>query len=322
MTKLKKITAAALAAALLLALTACGAAAETEADRSLKIVTTVFPEYDWTRELLGENPAGAELTLLLQNGVDMHSYQATVDDIVTISSCDLFIYVGGESDAWVDDALREATNADMKVLNLLDILGDAAVEEELVEGMEGDADTGEAETDEHVWLSLRNAQLFCREIAAALAELDPANADVYSANLEAYAASLAQLDGEYSAAVDAAGGGTLLFADRFPFRYLTDDYDLEYFAAFAGCSAETQASFETVVFLADKADELGLPCVLIIDGSDGKLAKTVAANTQSGGKQILTLNSMQSVTAEDIAGGATYLSIMTDNLEVLKTALA
>ncbi|MCD8192837.1 MAG: metal ABC transporter substrate-binding protein [Oscillospiraceae bacterium] len=319
---MKKITAAVIAAALLLALTACGTAAETEADRSLKIVTTIFPEYDWTRELLGENPAGAELTLLLQNGVDMHSYQATVDDIVTISSCDLFIYVGGESDAWVDDALREATNADMKVLNLLDILGDAAVDEELVEGMEGDAGEGEAETDEHVWLSLRSAQLFCREIAAALAEFDPANADVYSANLEAYAADLAQLDGEYSEAVAAAGSGTLLFADRFPFRYLTDDYDLEYFAAFAGCSAETQASFETVVFLAGKADELGLPCVLIIDGSDGKLAETVAANTQSGGKQILTLNSMQSVTAEDIAGGATYLSIMTDNLEVLKTALA
>ncbi|HOG02314.1 MAG TPA: metal ABC transporter substrate-binding protein, partial [Clostridia bacterium] len=241
------------------------------------------------------------------------------------SGCDLFIYVGGESDAWVDDALKEAVNKNMIVLNLMDILGERAKAEETVEGMQAEEEEGEAgeepEYDEHVWLSLRNASVFCDAIAGALATLDPGNAETYRANCEAYIEKLGALDAGYESAVQNAKLKTVLFADRFPFRYLADDYGLTYYAAFVGCSAETEASFETVVFLAGKADELGLPAVLVIENSDGKIAKAIASNISNPDIPILTMDSMQSVTSADAAGGKTYLGIMQGNLETLRRAL-
>ena len=292
----------------------------------LEIVTTIFPEYDWVREILGDNPGNAELTMLLDNGVDLHSYQPTAADILKISTCDIFIYVGGESDEWVEDALKEATNKDMIVIDLLDTLGDSVKEEEVVEGMEGEEEEesgGEEgpEYDEHVWLSLKNAAVFCDAITDALAQADAANADTYRANAESYKSRIAALDAEYQSAVAAGARKTLLFGDRFPFRYLVDDYGLSYYAAFVGCSAETEASFETVTFLADKLDELGLGSVMIIDGSDGEIAETIIENTEKKDQEILTLDSMQSTTSEDIASGTTYISIMEKNLAVLKQAL-
>ena len=268
-----------------------------------------------------------DLTMLLDNGVDLHSYQPTADDIMKISDCDLFIYVGGESDAWVEDALKEAVNKDMKVINLLDVLGNSVKEEEVVEGMEAeeeeeeDGADEEPEYDEHVWLSLRNAKVLCKAIADYLAEIDTENADTYQDNEKAYADKLDELDKKYRETLDSASQKTLLFGDRFPFRYMVDDYGLSYYAAFVGCSAETEASFETITFLAGKTDELGLKNIMTIEKSDQKIAKTIIRNTKGKNQGILTLDSMQSTTSDDVKKGATYFSIMENNLNVLQKAL-
>ncbi len=299
--------------------------ASQNGSKTLKIVTTIFPEYDWVREILGDKADNAELTILLDNGVDLHSYQPTADDIIKISDCDLFLYVGGESDGWVEDALKEAINKDMQVINLLDVLGEQVKEEDIVEGMEVEEeeseDEDEPEYDEHVWLSLKNAKTLCNAIADALETTDPANKDAYAANAAAYLEKLVALDGEYQTVVDNASRNTVLFGDRFPFRYLVDDYGLNYYAAFVGCSAETEASFETISFLSGKVDELGLPCVLTIEGTQHKIAETIVQNTAEKNQSILTLDSMQSITSTDAANGTTYLSIMESNLDVLKQAL-
>ena len=294
-------------------------------DTKLSIVTTIFPEYDWVREIVGEKADHAEITMLLDSGVDLHSYQPTAADMIKISDCDLFIYVGGESDRWVADALQEAVNKDMVVLNLLDVLGDRVEEEKIVEGMEADEEKGEEdgpEYDEHVWLSLKNAETLCSAISDALQQIDPANKDTYAANAAAYTQKLAALDAEYQAAVDTAARKTILFGDRFPFRYLADDYGLSYYAAFVGCSAETEASFETVSFLARKVDELNLPCVLTIEGAQHKIAETIVQNTAEKNQRVLVMDSMQATTAQDAANGTTYLSVMEQNLSVLNEALS
>ena len=299
-----------------------GPQAGSAADEKIRIVTTIFPEYDWVREILGDKADSAEITMLLDNGVDLHSYQPTADDLIRISDCDLFVYVGGESDEWVEDALKSAANRDRKVINLLEILGDSVKEEETVEGMqEEEEDHEEKEYDEHVWLSLKNAQTLVGAISAALQELDPDNKDTYAANADAYGQKLSALDAEYQKAVSAGTYKTLLFGDRFPFRYLVDDYGLSYYAAFAGCSAESEASFETVSFLARKVDEGKLPCVLTIEGKNHKIAETIVQNTAGKNQKILTMDSMQSTTSQDVANGTTYLSLMAKNLDVLKEAL-
>ena len=504
-------------------LAGCGkknAAEKGESDSNkLSVVTTIFPEYDWVKEILGDKAGSTDLTMLLSSGVDLHSYQPTADDIVKISDCDLFIYVGGESDKWVDDALKEATNKDMKVIDLLEVLGDSVKTEETVEGMqetehahdhskevstfeddevqdrslsdwagdwqsaypfaldgtlddafaamaeegemtadeyktyyqngyktditnidiegdhieftyedgkkvgsdykyvgyyiqnwstgtkaamyrfeavdrtsgapvyiefndhmiepataerfhirmsnesfdaivdpenswptffpadmtgeeicehmeghdhdedeehkheEGEEHEHEEEKDEHVWLSLKNAEVLVNAISASLQELDPDNKATYAANSSAYIEKLSALDGEYQAAVDAATYQTVLFGDRFPFRYLVDDYGLSYYAAFVGCSAETEASFETISFLAKKVDELGLPCVLTIEGAQHKIGETIVQNTAEKNQKVLTMDSMQSTTSKDVKNGTTYLSVMEQNLSVLKEAL-
>lgn len=291
------------------------------------IVTTIFPEYDWVREILGGEASRADVSMLVDSGVDIHSFQPSVDDILKVSTCDLFICVGGESDEWVEGALAEAMNKDMRVIKLLDVLGDRAKEEERVEGMEaekeheGEEEEDEPELDEHVWLSLKNARVFVSAIADVICELDPEHADAYRANAAAYSDKLSALDAEYQAAVSAATFDTLLFGDRFPFRYMVDDYGLKYFAAFAGCSAETEASFQTITFLSRKADELSLRTILAIEGSDRRIAETIAQNTAAKDQKIVVLDSMQSVTARDAKNGLTYLSVAKNNLEALKEAL-
>ncbi len=334
-------------------LSACGAKdfSQSGGEDKLQIVTTIFPEYDWVMNVLGSNPAKAEVTMLLDNGVDLHSFQPTADDIMKISFCDMFIYVGGESDEWVEDALKEAVNKDMVVINLLKVLGDSVKEEELVEGMqeeehehehahedgaeeeehEHEHEDGaeeeeheheeETEYDEHVWLSLKNAAKLTEYISKELERIDEKNAETYKKNAEDYIAKLSGLDERYTEVSSNAAVKTLLFGDRFPFRYLTDDYGLSYYAAFAGCSAETEASFETIMFLAGKADELSLNAVMTIEGKDHRIAETIVENTESKDQQILTMDSMQSVTSKDVEGGTTYLSLMEDNLSVLSEAL-
>ena len=313
---------------LICSMTGCGASKPVEkpdTSKKISIVTTIFPEYDWVSQIVGDTDS-VEIKLLLDKGVDLHSYQPTADDIVKVASCDLFIYVGGESDEWVEDALAEATNKDMKVINLLEALGDSVKEEEVIEGMEAEEEEEETEEeepeyDEHVWLSLSNAQVLCNVIADTLSEIDSANAESYKANAASYCDKLITLDAEYVKAVSAGTKDTLLFADRFPFRYLVDDYGLNYYAAFVGCSAETEASFETILFLANKVDELGLSSIMQIESADGRIAETVKQATSAGDQQILTMDSMQSATMNDVKNGTTYLSIMEKNLEVLKEAL-
>lgn len=299
--------------------------------KSVSVVATVFPVYDWTRQIIGKDQEGrVALTLLLDKGTDLHNYQPTVEDIYKISTCDIFIYVGGESDKWVLDALAQSTNPNRKVLCLMDLLGSAAREEETLEGMEeheeedhdhedGDHDEG-PEYDEHIWLSLRNANLLCGKIEAALEEIDPQGKDSYAKNCKAYTEKLTALDKSYAEAVEAAPRKTLLFADRFPFLYMAKDYGLQCFAAFSGCSAESE-SFETVNFLVNKVNELSLPYVMKIEGPDTSLAETVISNSRAKNAQILELNSIQSVTAQQVSEGATYYGIMEQNLEVLKQAL-
>ncbi len=310
--------------------TESGAASKGEnaSKEPLQIVTTIFPEYDWVQNVLGENPAGAEVTMLLDNGVDLHSFQPTAEDIMKISKCDLFIYVGGESDGWVDDALKEATNKNMQVINLLDVLGNEVKEEEVVEGMEAEEEEEESgeeeegpEYDEHVWLSLRKAEVLVNAIGDAMQKADPENAETYKSNAESYVEKLKSLDDDYTKAVSEGSKDTLLFGDRFPFRYMVDDYGLKYYAAFVGCSAETEASFETISFLSKKVDELSLNSVMTIEGKEHKIAETIVQNTASKDQKTLTLDSMQSTTKEDVKNGASYLSIMENNLEVLKEAL-
>ena len=292
--------------------------------KELSVVATVFPAYDWARQLIGENEDHVALTLLLDKGTDLHNYQPTVEDIYKISTCDLFIYVGGESDKWVPDALAQATNKDMQVVCLLEALGSAAKEEEALEGMEEEEEEGEdegPEYDEHVWLSLRNARILCGALRDTLLTIDPDGGDVYRSSFDHYDAALAELDAAYAAAIGSASRKTLLFADRFPFRYLAEDYDLTCWAAFSGCSAETEASFETVNFLVGKVDELGLPCVMVLEGGETRLAETIIENSAAKNARVLSLNSLQSVTAKGVEEGITYLGVMESNLEVLKTAL-
>lgn len=300
-------------------LTACSVE-ENKGEGKLKIVTTNFAEYDWVRNIIGSSEA-FEITML-GGGVDMHSYQPTATDIITISDCDMFVYVGGESDAWVTDVLQGNINENMEIITLMDILGDKAKTEEIVEGMQEESEEdGEEEYDEHVWLSLRNASEFCNHIEKSLEKLDPDNKDSYETNLQNYTQKLSELDKKYTDAVSNAKTKTLLFGDRFPFRYMTEDYGIEYYAVFAGCSAETEASFDTITFLAHKADELSLNCVITIDGSDKKIAETIIENTKTKSQKILTLDSMQSVTMTDIENGEMYLSVMEQNLSVLSQAL-
>jgi zinc transport system substrate-binding protein len=327
---MKRITAI-ITAAVMLACCLCGCGANTvtaENDNRLKIVTTIFPEYDWVMNILGDKAGDAQVTMLLDNGVDLHSYQPTAQDIMKISTCDLFIYVGGESDEWVEDALKEATNKDMRVINLLDALGDKIKEEEIVEGMEAEEEEADAEEeeeepeyDEHVWLSLKNAQICCDAICEKICEADNSNAQNYRDNTKAYNKKLSDLDAQYKSTVDEAKYHTLLFGDRFPFRYMTDDYGLDYYAAFVGCSAETEASFETIVFLSNKTDELSLPAIMTIEGTEHRIAETIRDNTNNKDQKILTLDSMQSVTKDDVKNSVTYISIMESNLLVLKEAI-
>lgn len=300
----------------------CTKTTEKTEEKKLKIVTTIFPQYDWAKEILGDCTDNVDLSFLLDKGVDLHSFQPTTEDIVKISTCDLFIYVGGESDEWVEDALATAKNKDMVVINMMDVLGDSIKEEEAKEGMEiHEGEEHEPEMDEHVWLSLKNAKVICDSISEALQKLDQKNAAAYQQNTETYVEKLSSLNNNYQKTVDNGTVKTLLFGDRFPFRYLVDDYGLDYFAAFSGCSAETEASFETVVFLANKIDELKLHTVLVIETSDQSIAKTIIENTEEKNQEVRVLDSMQKVTSSDAESGVTYYGIMEDNLNILNETL-
>ena len=292
----------------------------------MKIIATIFPEYDWVMNVIGEEKDNIKVDLLLDNGIDLHSYQPTTKDIVNIAKCDLFIYVGGESDDWVDRALKQSKNKNLISINLMEVLGDAKLEEELSEGMEGEEEEEEEEEeeieyDEHVWLSIRNSKIFVNKIGDSIAKLDEEKASYYKANAKAYCDKLDNLDSLYTAAVAEGNQKTLVFADRYPFRYMVHDYGLTAYGAFLGCSAETEAKFSTITFLANKVDELGLKALLVIDGSDGKIATNVRNATKNKDQKILMMHSVQSSTTKDYNDGWDYLAYMEKNLETLKVAM-
>lgn len=359
---MKKIAAfAMLVLAAALTFTACSAekSEKTPAQKKVSIVATIYPQYDWLKNVLGDRLDAVDLKLLIKNGTDLHSYKPSAQDIAAIASADMVVYVGGESDEWIEKALSATPKAGRVQVNLMEALGDRVKEEEVVEGMEHEhhhehgeeaeehehehhehaeehehehhehaeahedhEHAEEAENDEHIWLSLKNAEILVRALADAIAKVDSTNATEYHMNAALYVAKISALDAQYRAATDSATLKTILFGDRFPFRYLVDDYGIKYFAAFVGCSAESEASFETVAFLAGKMDSLALPAIFTIDGSNGKIARAVLdASKKSKDTPVLSLNSMQSVTDAQMQSGTNYLSIMQSNLEVLKKAI-
>ncbi len=309
----------------------CGYDFQTGSNEKIKIVCTDFSQYDWVREITAVHSDRFSISFITDNGADMHSYQMTAADIAAISTADLFVYVGGESEIWAEDVLSEAVNDEIVTLCLMDYLGERIVEEEITEGMHGEHEhehsehgghlEEDTEYDEHVWLSLKNAEVIVGKLTEMISELDEEFACDYEKNGEAYRVKLSLLDEKFSDMVEHAAGDTLIFGDRFPFRYLLDDYDISYYAAFPGCSAETEAGFETITFLSGKANELEVPAVLVIDGSDRRVAETILYNTKSRTAEILELDSLQSVTAEEAEKGTTYYSVMEENLSVLERAL-
>lgn len=328
-----------------------------------KIVVTSFPQYDWVKELIKGKEDLYKIEILMDNGVDLHNYQPTVKDITLVATSDVFIYVGGESDHWVDDALAQVTNEKQVVMNMMTALGTELMEEAYVEGMQQDhshehgaeehneddhedgheakeeheehstegeheaeehhdeVSEGTVHMDEHVWLSLRNAKVLCKEITTILSSIDPDNQKIYENNFVEYETKLIALDEAYANMIKESRHNTVVFGDRFPFLYLLDDYKLDYYAAFSGCSAETEASFETIIFLANKIDELGVRSLCIIEGSENNIGESIINNTSSKEIDIVSFNSLQSVTKASINEGITYLSAMEHNLTALREVL-
>lgn len=322
----------------LLCLLPCLAAALFSCDRTeepsidtdtYRVFCTVFSTYDWLSEVTRE-VENIEVTLLDTHGADLHSYQPTAADMVTIANSDLAVYVGGSSDAWVAEAVKHAGTS-VQGVSLFELLGARVKDEELVEGMSGEHEhehdhaheTSDAsEADEHVWLSLKNADLLTEALTEWLCADNAEQADALRGASSAYRERLQALDAAYTDAVDGARLSVFLTADRFPFRYLADDYGLTYYAAFPGCSAETDAGFDTVIFLAETVDAYALTHIAVTESTDGAVARAVLENAKSDGVQTVVLDSLQSVTRARIEAGETYLSVMEKNLESLRLLLS
>lgn len=317
---LKKLVSAVSALVLSLsAFTSCNAATNSD-DGKIKVVCTVFPCYDWVREIAGDSE-NIDITYLLDDGSDLHSFQPTADDMIRIADCDVFVHIGGVSDQWVDKALENAVNKDMKVVRLMDSLsefleaGEHNHEGEEHEGEEHHHE--ESAYDEHIWLSLNNAQVCVTDIAAALSAVDSGNAQTYSDRANAYNTELQLLDRSFHMMFDEKHQ-TMIFGDQFPFVYFTRDYGLEHFAAFTSCSADTEASFRTITDLAEKVDELNADTIFAIENSDCNIAEAIVSNTADKSQKIAILDSIQSVNKKQIEEGYTYKSAMENNYNILK----
>lgn len=281
-------------------------------DKKFSIVTTNFPAYDFARAVASDQ---AQIKLLLKPGVDMHSYEPSPEDIIDIENCSLFIYTGGESDEWVEGILENTRN--INTLRMMDII--KPVKEEIVEGMESEEeDKEEVEYDEHVWTSLRNAQLIIDAIQNRLSEIYPDECASFAQNSTNYKTRLADLDQKFQSIVDNSSRRTLVFGDRFPLRYFVDDYNLEYFAAFPGCSEQNEASSKTISYLVNKIRTEEIPVVLKIELTSDDIAQTIANET---GAKVLVFSAAHNISAEDFENGRTYADIMEANLAVLEEAL-
>ncbi|GHV48965.1 hypothetical protein FACS189499_09490 [Clostridia bacterium] len=322
---MKRVLAMLIAVLMLTAiLTACGHSENpshrASTDDKLSIVATIFTPYDFSRQIAGDK---ADITMLLPPASESHSFEPTPQDIIKIQNCDVFIYVGGESDEWVNEVLESMDTSEMKIITLMDCV--EVVEEEIVEGMEEEEHADESddreegpEYDEHVWTSPRNAKLIVQKLSDAFCEDDTANADIYKTNAASYIAKLEELDAKFQAVVDNAVRKTLVFGDRFPFRYFVDAYGLDYFAAFPGCSTETEPSAATIAFLIDKVNAENIPVVFHIELSNEKMANTIA---EAAGAKVLELHAAHNISKADFEAGKTYLDIMTANVDTLKEAL-
>ncbi len=311
------ILAAGIAAA---AVTGCGVKQEEPDDGKLKIVTTIFPQYDFVRAIAGGTGA-VNVRMLLSPGEEVHSYEPTPLDIKEIQNCDLFIYVGAENDVWVDRILENMGDKRPETLRLVDLT--ETVAEESVEGMMEEKghdheESREEEADEHVWTSPVKAAEITEAIAQKMAELDPANADDYLANAQDYEAKILDLDAQFRQIAENAERKILVFGDRFPIRYFAEGYGLDYFAAFPGCSSESEPSASTLAFLIDKVREEQIPVVFSIEFSNGNIARAICEST---GAVQRTYNSCHNVTKEQMENGATYVSLMSENLETIREAL-
>ena len=305
-----------------LLLSGCGAASPEETNEeqpeTLKVVATVFPAYDFARAAAGDK---AEVSLLLPPGAESHSYEPTPADILAVQECDLFLYLGGESDAWVE-AILSAVEPKGQTLRMIDCV--ELLEEETVEGMEelpGHEDHGEGEVremDEHVWTSPRNAAQIVRDIAGTMGELDPEHAETFRTRGEEYAGQIEVLDGQFRDFFDSLPSRTIVFGDRFPLRYFAEEYDLDYYAAFPGCSTQTEPSAATIAFLTDKVRDEHISTVWYIEFSNHLVADSIAEAT---GTKTAMFHTCHNVSQEEMDSGATYLSLMEGNLETLRANL-
>ena len=311
------------AALVMAALTGCtktNESSESGVDTGkLSIVTTIFPPYDFARAVAGDR---ADVTMLIDPGAEVHSYDPAPDDMIAIQECDVFIYIGGENEAWVDTVLGSIDTGDKTILRLMDDV--APVEEETVEGMQAEEEEseegaeGEAEYDEHIWTSPKNAILMINAIAEALGGIDSANAAAYARNAQSYTAQINQVDEQIKTIVDNAPRKLIVVADRFPFRYLVEEFGLDYYAAFSGCSSESDVSAGTLAFLIDKVKEYDIPYVYTIEFSNQQVAQAVCEQT---GAQMLLLHSCHNVTNDDFEAGVTYLALMQQNVINLEKGL-
>ncbi len=295
-------------------LTACSVDSTNEDPDKINIISTIFPSYDFAKQIAGEN---ANVTMLLKPGMESHDYDPTPQDIIKIQNCDLFIYVGGESDEWVSDILASDEQKPKKVIALMDCVD--KVEEETVEGMEEDDEGDEIEYDEHVWTSPKNAVTITKKISDTLQEIDSENAKEYEKNTVSYCAKLSSLDSKFQKIVDKAKRKTLIFGDRFPFRYFADEYELNYYAAFPGCSSETEPSASTVSFLIDKVKKENIPVVFYIEFSNEKIADTICEDTAA---RKLLFHSCHNITQEEFDNGISYVELMNQNAKNLEEALS
>ena len=319
------------AVVLMIGVSGCRHVSEESENRedTLRVVTTIFPQYDFVRQIAGKH---AEVSMLLKPGEETHSYEPTPQDILKIQNCDLFIYVGGENDEWVEDILESIDTEKIRQLRLIDCV--ETVNEEHVEGMkeerghehgeeeaDQESDHGSHETmtpDEHVWTSPKNAISIVERITEELAGLDPEHQAEYEENKEAYEKQLEALDDAFSEVVQSAKREVLLFGDRFPFRYFADAYDLDYYAAFPGCASDTEPSAATMAFLINKVKEEQIPVVLKMELSNENIANAIAETTHA---EVRTFYSCHNLTVREFAEGETYLSMMKKNVETLKEAL-
>ncbi len=324
---MKRIASLLLALVLVFSLTACAAPAEKSGDGKIQIVATLFPYYDFARAIVGDR---ADVTLLLSPGREAHSFEPTPLDAVTISEADVFLYNGGEGEYWVDSMLDAAGENIAVIARMMDYVD--ALDEEYVEGMQGADDHGhdghdheedehdsdEVEYDEHIWTSPKNAVVLCRAVCDAICKADPANEDFYRANCDDYCAQIEELDARFAALCMSAPRKLLVFADRFPMLYFCREFDLDYRAAFHGCSGDTEPSLATIKYLIDKVEDENIPVVYTIDFGTKKVAAVVSECT---GAAVGTLYSMQTVSRADFDAGETYLTLMERNYEALRKGL-